>query len=65
MLQHVEAAGGGDLNLVFFQPIFLELEDLAALGADHVVVVLPQVMMLVADHPVVEAALASETETAQ
>jgi hypothetical protein len=61
----MEALGSGNLNLQFFELIFFELKDFSAFGANHVIMMLPQVSVFVADLTIVELAPIRKTETAQ
>lgn len=55
-----EAVAVGDFFLEFFDEGVVELDDLAAFGADHVIVVAVHVAVLVALLPVAEIELAGE-----
>jgi hypothetical protein len=56
--------GDGYFRLQGLQAVIVELDDFATFGTHHMVVVLSQVMVLVAQVTVVEAALVGEAESA-
>ena len=64
VLQHVKPVGRSQKNLAVFHLVVLKLDDAAALCADHVVVVLAQVAVLVAGQTVVELVFPGEAELA-
>jgi hypothetical protein len=61
----VESVLGRNLNLVGFEAVIPELNDSAAFGANHVVMVIAEVEMFVTHNAVVKSALACKPQTAQ
>jgi hypothetical protein len=57
VLEQVKTTFGGDLNLKLLYGLILKLKDAFAFGANHVVVVLAKVMVLIAGLAVVEQVL--------
>ena len=64
MLKHVKPIGGGDILLEAFQVIVSEFRDVSAPCADHMIMMLAKVSMLIANLPVFEGSFLGEPETA-
>ena len=64
VLQHMKPLGCGYLDLQLLDSLLFELQDLSAFGADHVIMVLTQMAMLVKNHAIIEAAPAGKAEVA-
>ena len=64
VLQHVETDGGCDFYLQGFHLFIVKLEYFFALRADHVVMMVSEVMVFIADLAVVEPVFAGKAETA-
>jgi hypothetical protein len=64
VLEHVKPVIAGDRQLEGLQGIVFEFDDVPAFGADHMVVVLPQMTMLIIDFAVVECVFLGKTEAA-
>ena len=64
MLEHVKALIGGNLQLQGFQLCVTEFDYLAALDADHVIVMITEVTMLIPDLAIVKPILLCKPEPA-
>jgi hypothetical protein len=64
MLKHVKPVGYGDVLLKAFQVVVAELNDVAASRADHVVMMLAEMSVLITGLTVLEGSLLGETEPA-
>ncbi len=64
VLQHVKPLGSCDLDLQLFDLFLFEFQDFSAFGADHMIMVLTQVPVLVKNHTIIKAALVGKSETA-
>jgi hypothetical protein len=62
VLEHVESVFGRDFNLHVFNRILFEFYNFAALDANHVVMVLPEMPVFIAYDAVVEFVFPRETE---
>ena len=54
----------GDLNLQFFELVFFEFNDFSAFSANHMIVMLTEVAVLISGLAVVKSASVSKTKTA-
>ena len=54
----------GDGELLFFNRIIVELNNFSTLYADHMIMVLTQVPVLVKNHTIIKTALMGKSETA-
>jgi hypothetical protein len=61
VLKHMKSILGGDFQLQLLHRFILKLEDAFAFGADHVIMVLPEVEMFITEFAVVEAVLFCKT----
>lgn len=64
MLKHVESAGGGDILLKAFQVLVSEFNDVSASCADHMVMVLAEMSVLITGLPVLEGPFLGKSEPA-
>jgi hypothetical protein len=65
MLKHVKSLDGGNFILELFEVILFEFDYFSASGANHVVMMLAQMTMFIANGTVVKAAFMGKPETAQ
>jgi hypothetical protein len=60
----MKTVGGCDLDLQLLDLSLFEFDDIAAFGADHMIMVLAQMPVLIKDHAIVKASPLGESETA-
>jgi hypothetical protein len=64
VLQHVKPLRGGDLQLQVFKAIVLKFKNALAFCANHMVVMLTEMTVLITDHAVVEPVFAGKAKSA-